>query len=247
MQSADQMVRSSNLDRSAYRTKCRQKLSEHIRKIWLPIGGCTLLTSSQVIKLGISIEPAEVRLITSASDPYTWQALPEKQHLFRKNLSKHSIGAYRELCRGVGVSFEASLVNESSKAAEERLSKERPGAIVCVSCIAWPPTNNMQNTSNVDNTFTTVIEQLEAEKRKLTAELQESYVQAAKAMDSKELAEEKVTRLTSLIQAADMEKQLLQQQVLSLTGMVEYLRNTTVNSVDEFISRLKLDLSLFRG
>ena len=76
-------------------------------------------------KLGISIEPAEVRLITSANDPYTWQILPEKEYLFKKHLSKHSIGAYRELCRGVGLSFEAVLVPESSNAAEWELLKGR--------------------------------------------------------------------------------------------------------------------------
>jgi len=71
-----------------------------------------------VTKLGISIEPAEVRLITSADDPYTWQILPEKQYLFTKHLSKHSIGAYKELCQGVGVSFEAVLASESSNIVE---------------------------------------------------------------------------------------------------------------------------------
>jgi len=74
-----------------------------------------------VTKLGISIEPAEVRLITSADDPYTWQILPEKQYLFTKHLSKHSIGAYKELCQGVGVSFEAVLASESSNIVEGKL------------------------------------------------------------------------------------------------------------------------------
>jgi hypothetical protein len=36
-----------------------------------------------------------------------WVPVPEKEHLFKKQLSKHSIGAYMELCRGVGVPFEA--------------------------------------------------------------------------------------------------------------------------------------------
>ena len=105
----------------------------------------------------------------------------------------------------------------------------------------------MQNAPNVNITFTTVIEKLETEKRKLTAKLQESQIQVAKAIESKELAEDEANWLTSLIQAADVEKQSLQQQVLSLTGMVECLRNTTVNSVDEFISRLKFNLNLIRS
>lgn len=61
------------------------------------------------IKLGLSVRPEDVRLITSADDPYMWQILPEKRHLFTKHLSKHSTGAYRELSRGIGVSFEAVL------------------------------------------------------------------------------------------------------------------------------------------
>ncbi|KAN0069235.1 hypothetical protein V8E54_012864, partial [Elaphomyces granulatus] len=36
-----------------------------------------------------------------------WTAIPEKKYLFTKQLSKLSIGAYMELCREVGKSFEA--------------------------------------------------------------------------------------------------------------------------------------------
>jgi len=80
--------------------------------------------------------PAEVRLITSTDDPYTWQMLPEKEHLFKKHLSKHSIGAYRELCRGVGTSFEAVLAPKSSNAAVGKVLEERRGTIVGVLFIA---------------------------------------------------------------------------------------------------------------
>ncbi len=59
------------------------------------------------------------------------------------------------------------------------------------------------------------------------------------------LAEEEATRLKLIIQAAEMDKQTLQQEVQNLTGIVEYLRNTTVKCVDEFLNRLKLDLNLF--
>jgi hypothetical protein len=58
-------------------------------------------------RLGIVVEPAQVRLMPDIGDGYMWAALPEKEHLFTKQLSKHSTGAYTELCRGVGVSFEA--------------------------------------------------------------------------------------------------------------------------------------------
>ena len=89
-------------------------------------------------KLGISVEPAEVRLITSAHDPYDWRILPEKEHLFKKHLSKHSIGAYRELCREVGVSFEAVLAPESSSAAEGKVLEDSRGSIVGVLSVAQP-------------------------------------------------------------------------------------------------------------
>ena len=57
--------------------------------------------------MGISIEPSQVRLITGTDDRYTWKVLPEKKHLFSKNISDHSIGAYKELCEGISVAFEA--------------------------------------------------------------------------------------------------------------------------------------------
>jgi len=66
-----------------------------------------MLTKKQESKLGISINLSEVRLIPRVEDPYSWQSLPARTHLFEKNLSKHSIGAYMELYREVGVSFEA--------------------------------------------------------------------------------------------------------------------------------------------
>jgi hypothetical protein len=50
-----------------------------------------------------------------------------------------------------------------------------------------------------------------------------------------------------MIQAAEANKQKLQQQVQKLTGMVKCFRNITANPVNELLSRLKLDLNLFTG
>jgi len=91
-----------------------------------------------VTKLGISIEPADVRLITHSDDPYTWRTLPQKQHLFKKHLSKHSIGAYRELYRGVGESFEAIRAAEAEKPVDGKALEEVSGAMVWVLAIAGP-------------------------------------------------------------------------------------------------------------
>ncbi|KAF2240262.1 hypothetical protein BU26DRAFT_443106, partial [Trematosphaeria pertusa] len=84
----------SNIERRRLTVECRERLSRHIQG-----------------RLGIPIKPSEVRLHPNAADPYTWKILPEKEHLlssaFSKNISEHSIGVYRLLCEGVGVTFEA--------------------------------------------------------------------------------------------------------------------------------------------
>ena len=58
-----------------------------------------------------SVEPSRVRVSPGADDQYIWKILPEKKELFsktfEKNLSDHSVGAYKELCQGIGVTFEA--------------------------------------------------------------------------------------------------------------------------------------------
>ena len=87
----------------------------------------TLLTKLKEDSLGMSIEPTHVRLITNANDPYSWKVRLGKEHLFKKQLSKHSIGAYMELCRGVGVSFQAvvaCLPRESQSLEQESVEKE---------------------------------------------------------------------------------------------------------------------------
>lgn len=48
------------------------------------------------------ISPADVRTCPRVGDGYKWKIYqPEKQYLFSKPLSKHSIGAYMELCCGL--------------------------------------------------------------------------------------------------------------------------------------------------
>ena len=68
-----------------------------------------------------------------------------------------------------------------------------------------------------------------------------------KASELKQLAEEEVTGFNLMIQGAEMEKQILQPQVQTLTDMIEYFRSTTVKSVDDFMSRMKLNLNLLTG
>ena len=90
-----------------------------------------------------------------------------------------------------------------------------------------------------------MIERLRADKLQLNADLNESKAQATKATELKILAEEEVTRLKSVIQAAEMEKEMLQQQVQCLTDIVEYFKTTAAQLMEDFTNRLKLDLSIF--
>ena len=104
-----------------------------------------------------------------------------------------------------------------------------------------------KKSSHAETSFAAVIEQLESDKIRLTAELIDSKNQVTKAIASKELAEDEGVRLRSIIQAADLDRQLLQQQMQDLRGMIAYFKDTTRTAVDDFIARLKLDLGLFTG
>ena len=222
--------RSSNLSRAAYRTRCRKILSEHICEIRPTAVERILLTKTRAARLGISIEPAEVRLITGADDPYAWQALPEKNHIFQKQLSKHSVGVYTEMCREVGVSFEAVPAPESKTAAERS------------------PIEGTQRMLPVSSktSFTSVIQQLKAEKVQPTFELDDLRNQVEEARQSKGVAEEETDRLKRLMQTAEEDKQTLQQEVHNMTGVIESLRTTALQSADELINRLRLDLNRVR-
>ncbi|KAH7031049.1 uncharacterized protein B0I36DRAFT_267715 [Microdochium trichocladiopsis] len=105
----------SNLERAKWRSTCRQLLSQHLQE-----------------RLGLSIQPSNVRLHSTREDGYVWHFIPEVQHLFAKNLSEHSLRAYKELCEGVGKTFEAAVATStepltgqhvfSSSTEPERLS-----------------------------------------------------------------------------------------------------------------------------
>ncbi|KAJ6436076.1 hypothetical protein O9K51_11389 [Purpureocillium lavendulum] len=58
-------------------------------------------------RTGWAIEPAKVRLVPTDKEWYSWSFRPAAAHLFSKNLSDHNAVAYNELCTGVGVTFEA--------------------------------------------------------------------------------------------------------------------------------------------
>ncbi|KFZ05801.1 hypothetical protein V502_09943 [Pseudogymnoascus sp. VKM F-4520 (FW-2644)] len=96
--------RTSNQERAKWRTECREKLASHIHS-----------------QLGLTILPTDVKLITKPEDVYQWSILtPVRAPLFNKQLSKHSTGAYIDLCNGVGVHFKAVLGKGAADYEPER-------------------------------------------------------------------------------------------------------------------------------
>ena len=96
--------RPNNVKRTEWNKKCREKLSAHICKSHHLLWSDATDTSKDK-KLGIVIEASQVRLKTNTNDPYTWEKMDEKEHLFSKNLSDLSIGQLKDLCDGVDRSF----------------------------------------------------------------------------------------------------------------------------------------------
>ena len=58
--------------------------------------------NSTLSRLGILIDPSQVRLRTTPDYQYIWEIFKEKELLFEKNISGHSIVVLKELYEGVG-------------------------------------------------------------------------------------------------------------------------------------------------
>jgi hypothetical protein len=113
--------------------------------------------------LGISVSPADVRLITGPQDSYKWVPLPEKRYLFEKHLSKHCIRAYREIYVGVGEAFEAVLTDASN-------NETRPSAEILE---GRPETaSDLEAPKKPAGSFTAKIDELTRQNLALTTELE---------------------------------------------------------------------------
>jgi hypothetical protein len=107
-----------------------------------------LLNNTSEKKVGIVIEPSQVRLVTGADDLYTWKVLPQKKHLFSKNISDHSIGAYKELCEGIDSAFEAVPVTTKTRPrSAEYVQETLVSTEVCKHLKFLIPTNKLVEVS----------------------------------------------------------------------------------------------------
>ncbi|KAJ5235424.1 uncharacterized protein N7469_004592 [Penicillium citrinum] len=85
----EQLPPFGNQKRASWRSSCRNRLSQHIWET-----------------LGVKVQPSDVRLKPEEDMHYRWQIEdPSLEPLFQKHLSKHSVGAYMLLQRGVGQKF----------------------------------------------------------------------------------------------------------------------------------------------
>ena len=71
-----------------------------------------MLSASPDDRLGVTIAPTDVRIHPRPSDPYRWNILPTRAHLFQKTLSKLSAGIYSQIIEGIGTFIEAVPVSE---------------------------------------------------------------------------------------------------------------------------------------
>lgn len=98
-----------------------------------------------------------------------------------------------------------------------------------------------------ETSFTARIEQLQSENRRLTTELDTAKGQAIEEIGLKEVAAAETSRWKAITQAAEMAKQIRQQEAQKLQDMLDFLRQTTSKSVVELPNRLKSDLGLPTG
>lgn len=84
--------------------KCRKLISDHIGELFDTSDSVATNTPLEE-ELHLAIAADKVRLITRPEDPYRWVYLAERRHLFEKPLSKHNVGAYKEICRELGQSL----------------------------------------------------------------------------------------------------------------------------------------------
>jgi len=141
------------------------------------------------------MSPTDVRLITGPQDPYKWVwktiPLPEKRYLFKKQISKHCIRAYKELYEAVDKDFVAipiDATNNETGASAEILE-------------ALP-----ENTSDPAQSFTAKIDELTAQNLILTTELEQWRSAASNAESSNR-------ELVADLEAAQLSANALQQEI----------------------------------
>ena len=180
-------VRASNLERRRWRDLCREELAQHIGETE-PLKRLTNLRDTDLhtaTRLNIMVEPSEVRLKPGSDDTYHWKTVPGKEHLldhlFSKNISEHSVGAYKELYAGVGRVFEAVAPPDETARTTQRLTG--------LGCL------RPAMATGVDISFSAQIECLEEENARLSTEIEDTKRQLSEESRRRQEAEATLEQL----------------------------------------------------
>lgn len=138
-------------------------------------------------------------------------------HLFSKNISDHSIGAYRELCAGLGNTFEAipSIMSSSE--------------------ISFQPSHvfPLEPIGETEVNFSSQIAQLATETQNLRQTLSEVFQQLMTETSLQETTEEK-------LKAFAEENHLLQKQAEECKRKADYLESCAIMHAEEIEKALLL-------
>ncbi|KAH8799666.1 hypothetical protein F5884DRAFT_863276 [Xylogone sp. PMI_703] len=200
-------IRTSNLERGKWRNKCREQLAQHIQS-----------------RTGIVVEPLRVRLVPGPDDLYRWKVLPEKRYLFSKNMSDHSINAYKELCREIGICFEAVPVETAKiETGSEDIVEE-------IFTSAEPP----------QASFSAKIDELQNDNLRIGRELEQWKDQAVAESDLRHCLEHELKQSKATNQA-------LQQELQKSTATAAHFRDNTyrhalvIRGIMELVEGLKTE------
>ena len=127
--------RRSNEERARWRNKCRKALSKQIGKTWCRWGRPKFTENSKEDRLGLLVEPSQVRLVPGPNDPYGWRYPPHLRRLFKRNMSDQTVGVYKALCREVEVKkpIRAAARHASAELREWEISDSEVDARVRIS------------------------------------------------------------------------------------------------------------------
>ena len=130
-------------------------------------------------------------MITSREDQYRWRVLPELQHLFTKQLSDHTLGAFKDLCEGLGKTFEAVPQTEgrsitpsigSAISVPTRVSQVTRQVVLVL-------TNEKLSTSSAQTSLSSRIDELQELNAELVKEISSLHDQVASELAVKKRLE----------------------------------------------------------
>ncbi|KAK5077416.1 hypothetical protein LTR24_009663 [Lithohypha guttulata] len=177
-------------------------------------------TSGPAQQLGLDVDPADVRLVPGPADPYAWRYGLEQEHLFRRQLSKHNVSAYRQICQHLGHAIQAVLHDgqpmrsstprdvdsgERSKLPPSRSARSPPSH----GCGDGEPGHT---TRELSTEHPSTLQELETEKQSLTARLEvamsvaeERNIEIQRLQESNDTTEQHLRELQATIQQRDVE------------------------------------------